>query len=126
MCIVGLRRRAAALWLLMSALEACSTLGGRALAAILRRRSLVEARSRARCSAAEPRFLEGEEAALVSLEMGEGGASWLPLVGEGGLEEVALVFALGSVRFLEEEWEEKRGTGGFLTAEVAIKQNRFE
>jgi hypothetical protein len=49
--------------------------------------------------------LEGEEAALVSLEMGEGGASWLPLVGEGGLEEVALVFALGSIRFLEEEWE---------------------
>ena len=78
MCIVGLRRRAATLWLLVSALEACSTLGGRALAAILRRRSLVEARSRARCSAAEPRFLEGEEAALVALEMGEGGDAWLP------------------------------------------------
>ena len=124
MCIVGLRRRAAALWLLMSALEACSTLGGRALAAILRRRSLVEARSRARCSAAVPRFLEGKEAALVSLEMGEWGASRLPkgLVGEGGLEEVALVFALGSIRFLEKEWEEKRGTGGFLTAEERTKE----
>lgn len=117
MCIVGLRRRAATLWLLVSALEACSTLGGRALAAILRRRSLVEARSRARCSAAEPRFLEGEEAALVA-RLPKG------LVGEGGLEEVALVFALGSVhvRFLEEEWEEKRGTGGFLTAEERTKE----
>jgi len=114
LCIVGLRRRAATLWLLVSALEACSTLGGRALAAILRRRSLVEARSRARCSAAEPRFLEGEEAALVA-RLPKG------LVGEGGLEEVALVFALGSIRFLEEEWEEKRGTGGFLTAEERTK-----
>ena len=41
------------------------------------------ARSRARCSATEPRFLEGEEAALV--EMGEGGARLmfpLFLVGE--------------------------------------------
>jgi hypothetical protein len=99
----------------VSALEACSTLGGRALAAILRRRSLVEARSRARCSAAEPRFLEGEEAALVA-RLPKG------LVGEGGLEEVALVFALGSIRFLEEEWEEKWGTGGFLTAEERTKE----
>jgi hypothetical protein len=115
LCIVGLRRRAATLWLLVSALEACSTLGGRALAAILRRRSLVEARSRARCSAAEPRFLEGEEAALVA-RLPKG------LVGEGGLEEVALVFALGSIRFLETEWEEKWGTGGFLTAEERTKE----
>ena len=95
---------AATLRLLVSALEACSTLGGRALAAILRRRSLVEARSRARCSAAEPRFLEGEEAALVA-RLPKG------LVGEGGLEEVALVFALGSIRFLEEEWKKNGGRG---------------
>ncbi len=78
----------------------------------------------------------------MALEMGEGGDAWLPisLVGEGGaiwlplclmgevlvlpsLEEVALVFALGSVRFLEEEWEEEEGgTGGFLTAEERTKE----
>jgi hypothetical protein len=65
--------------------------------------------------------LEGEDAALVALEIGEGGDARLPkgLVGEGGLEEVALVFALGSVRFLEGE---KRGTGGFLTAEERTKE----
>jgi hypothetical protein len=59
--------------------------------------------------------LEGEEAALVA-RLPKG------LVGEGGLEEVALVFALGSIRFLEKEWEEKRGTGGFLTAEERTKE----
>ena len=94
MCIVGLRRRAATLWLLVSALEACSTLGGRALAAILRRRSLVEARSRARCSAAEPRFLEGEEAALVALEMGEGGDAWLPFFSDPHQAHVSVEAAL--------------------------------
>ena len=63
---------------MLSALEACCTLWVRGPAAILRRRSLLEARDRARCSAAEPRVLEGEEAALVALEMGEGGDAWLP------------------------------------------------
>ncbi len=131
MCIVGLRRRAAALWLLVSALEACCALGGRGPAAISRRRSLLEARSRARCSATEPRFLEGEEAALVALEMGEGGSRLmfplflvgeelvLPSLEEGGEEEgaEALLSALESGRFLE-----GGGMGGFLTAEERAKE----